>query len=203
MKATLSASSNDFNRLIKNSRFTDNKGNELSHEKGTVEALKLLQATKEYAGNVYIVGNGGSAAVASHIYNDFCNMGGLRAVTLHEPSLLTCFSNDYGYENAYSSMLEKTARKNDLLIAISSSGQSNNIVNAAIAMRARQGAVITLTGFSENNPLRTIGELNFWVDSKNYGLVEIAHLFTLHHMSDQLAAQMSQSNIVLSIAREC
>ena len=200
MKPSLSASSNDFDKLIQTSRFTDSKGKALSLEQGTSDALTLLQTTKEYGGNVYLIGNGGSAAVASHIYNDFCNVGGLRAVTLHEPALLTCFSNDYGYEHAYSTMLEKTARKNDLLIAISSSGQSKNIINAAIAMRARQATVITLTGFSVNNPLRTIGELNYWVDSKSYGLVEIAHLFTLHHWSDCLANQSLEPNVVVNLA---
>ena len=199
MKAGLSASSNDFNKLINSSRFTTHKGKELSQEQGSCDALTLLQSTKESGGNVYLIGNGGSAAVASHIHNDFCNVGGIRSVTLHESALLTCFSNDYGYEHAYSTMLEKTARKNDLLIAISSSGQSKNILNAAIAMRARQGSVITLTGFSANNPLRTTGDLNFWVNSQNYGLVEIAHLFTLHHWSDRISAEWSDSQKVVSI----
>lgn len=203
MKPSLSVSSNNFNKLIKDSRFTNSKGRNLSLEQGTSEALSLLSSTKECGGNVYLIGNGGSAAVASHIHNDFCNVGSLRAVTLHEPALLTCFSNDYGYEFAYSTMLEKTARKNDLLISISSSGQSKNIINAAATMKARQGKIITLTGFSSNNPLRTTGDLNFWVNSQSYGMVEIAHLFALHHWSEQLAAQSSQSHNVISIAREC
>jgi D-sedoheptulose 7-phosphate isomerase len=203
MKAGLSASSNDFNKLINSSRFTTHKGKELSQEQGSCDALTLLLSTKESGGNVYLIGNGGSAAVASHIHNDFCNVCGIRSVTLHESALLTCFSNDYGYEHAYSTMLEKTARKNDLLIAISSSGQSKNIINAAIAMRSRKAAVITLTGFSVSNPLRTIGEINFWVDSQSYGLVEIAHLFALHHWSDSLAALSLESNVVVSMAREC
>ena len=199
MKATLSASANDFQKLIKNASFTTMQGKALSLEQGTCEALRLLSATKQNAGNVYIIGNGGSSAVASHIHNDFCNVGGLRAMTLHEPAVLTCFSNDYGYENAYATLLDKMARKGDLLIAISSSGQSKNILNAAIAMRARQGAVITLTGFMANNPLRNTGDLNVWVNSNNYGLVEIGHLFTLHHWSDRIGAEWTDTHKVVSI----
>lgn len=199
MKASLSASCNDFNKLVKTAVFTAPQGKGLSLEQGTCNALTLLSKTKENAGNVYIIGNGGSAAVASHIYNDFCNVGGLRAMTLHEPAVLTCFSNDYGYDHAYSTLIEKMADKNDLLIAISSSGQSKNILNAAIAMRARQGAVITLTGFSANNPLRTIGDLNFWVNSNSYGLVEIAHLFTLHHWSDRMGVEWADSQKVVNL----
>ncbi|WP_455209597.1 SIS domain-containing protein [Kaarinaea lacus] len=199
MKASLIASSNDFNKLIRNGNFTTKQGQALSLEQGSCEALTLLSKTKENSGNVYIVGNGGSAAVASHIHNDFCNVGGLRAMTLHEPAVLTCFSNDYGYERAYSTLIEKMAGKNDLLIAISSSGQSKNIINAALAMRTCHGSVITLTGFSANNPLRLSGDLNFWVNSKSYGLVEIAHLFTLHHWSDRIGVEWEDSRKVVSI----
>jgi D-sedoheptulose 7-phosphate isomerase len=199
MKTSLSASSNDFHKLIKNGLFTNAKGKDLSLDQGTCEALQILHNTKEQAGNVYLIGNGGSAAVASHIHNDFCNVGGLRAMTLHDPAVLTCFSNDYGYDYAYATLIEKMAGQNDLLIAISSSGQSKNIVNAAIAMRACQGTVITLTGFLPNNPLRTIGELNFWINSNNYGMVEIAHLFTLHHWSDRISAEWASAHPVVSI----
>ena len=200
MKASLSACSNEFNKLIKNSAFTDAKGMACSLEQGTREALNLLHATKQDGGNVYIVGNGGSAAVASHICNDFCNIGGLRVMTLHEAAVLTCFTNDYGYEQAYAVQIEKMARKEDLIIAISSSGQSKNIINAAIAMRGFGGTVITLSGFASNNPLRTIGDLNYWVSSHEYGFVEIAHLFALHHWSDRMGIEWSITDKVISIA---
>ncbi|WP_455204738.1 SIS domain-containing protein [Kaarinaea lacus] len=201
MKASLSACSNDFNKLVETSVFTDANGGECSLEFGTREALKLLHKVKQCSGNVYIIGNGGSAAVASHITNDFCNVGGLRAMTLHEPAVLTCFSNDYGYEQAYAMQVERMARKDDLLIAISSSGQSKNIVNAAIAMRANRGNVITLTGFSADNPLRGLGDLNYWIASEDYGIVEIAHLFALHHWSDRIGVECSQSQKVVSIVK--
>jgi len=201
---SLAARSNDFNSLIHNSQFTDAFGTALSMDAGTLEALMLLKAVRDCGGNVYVIGNGGSAAVASHITTDFCNVAGLRSMTLHEPSVITCFSNDFGYEHSYSIRLKKIARQGDLLIAISSSGQSKNILNAVNSARETGAAVITLSGFSAQNPLRQRGDINFWIASDEYGLVEIGHLFTLHHWSDRIGVEwsdecwdsdISQSNI--------
>lgn len=200
MKTSLSACSSEFSRLIKDSLFTNASGIECNLEQGTRDALNMLLETKTVGGNVYIVGNGGSASVASHMANDFCNIGELRATTLHEPASLTCFTNDYGYEHAYAVQIQKMARKGDLVIAISSSGQSKNIINAAIAMRSFGGSVITLSGFSSSNPLRTIGDLNYWVASNEYGMVEIAHLFALHHWSDRMGYEWSIENKAIRVA---
>jgi D-sedoheptulose 7-phosphate isomerase len=139
------------------------------------------------AASVFVIGNGGSAAVAAHIVNDFVNMGKLRALTLHDPSVLTCLANDYGYENAYARMVTTLARKGDMLIAISSSGKSKNICNAVEAAKAAGARTVTLSGFSTDNPLRRLGDVNIWVPSEDYGMVEIAHLFILHNLSDRLA----------------
>ena len=137
-------------------------------------------------GSIYLIGNGGSAAVASHIANDLANMGSLRAHVLHDPALLTCLANDYGYEQIYSKQIQKFAKQTDLLIAISSSGQSRNILNAANAMAQIGGTIFTLTGFDSNNPLRKVGNFNYWIDSHDYGIVEIGHLFFLHHLTNLL-----------------
>ena len=137
-----------------------------------------------YKGSIYLIGNGGSAAVASHIANDLTNMGSLHAHVLHDPALLTCLANDYGYEHIYSKQIQKFAKHIDLLIAISSSGQSKNILNAANAMVELGGTVFTLTGFDSHNPLREVGNFNYWIDSHDYGIVEIGHLFFLHHLTN-------------------
>ena len=150
--------------------------------------FELLRVDAE-DGRVFLIGNGGSAAVASHIANDFCNTGGLRAATFSETAVLTCFTNDYGYENAYAMLLDREVRPGDLLIAISSSGQSANIVSAVERMRARNGAVITLSGFSALNPLRSLGHLNFWLDSRRYSHVEIGHLLLLHYLADRIGVE--------------
>ncbi|MBI3315827.1 MAG: SIS domain-containing protein [Candidatus Omnitrophica bacterium] len=151
-------------------------------------ALDLLDRARQAKSAVYIIGNGGSSAIASHVITDFTNVAGLRARTLHESSLITCMANDYGYENAFARLLGAHAVKDDVLIAISSSGRSKNILNAADAMKTAGGRVLTLSGFDRDNPLRKTGDLNVWVDSHDYGLVEIGHLFLLHNLADRFGA---------------
>jgi D-sedoheptulose 7-phosphate isomerase len=155
-------------------------------ESGLRKATELLTALRDRKGRLYVVGNGGSAGIASHAVTDFLNVGRLRASTLHDPALLTCMSNDYGYENAFANVLKTLAVAGDMLIAVSSSGKSLNIRNAAEAMRDIGGTCITLSGFESTNPLRAMGGLNFWLDSSDYGMVEIGHQFILHNIADRL-----------------
>src|SRR3989338_9319231 len=90
---------------------------------------QLIDDNKE-GHSIYVIGNGGSAAVASHITTDFVNACHLRAHTLHESSLITCMTNDYGHEKSFAYLVQIMMKPNDTLIAISSSGQSINICNA-------------------------------------------------------------------------
>jgi len=149
-------------------------------------AIDLLKIARKKNANVYLIGNGGSAAIVSHAKTDLMNVGKIKAITLHESAIMTCLSNDYGYENVFSRQLEILANQDDILIAVSSSGASKNILNAVTIMQNKYAKVITLSGFEDSNPLRRMGDLNYWIDSKNYTLVEIAHLFILHHLADCL-----------------
>lgn len=144
-----------------------------------------LSEMRKHGNNLYLVGNGGSAGVASHAATDFFNVAKFRATTLHESSLLTCMANDFGYENAFARMLAQMVKPDDVIIVISSSGKSMNIRNAATQATKNGGTVITLSGFACDNPLRSMGETNFWLDSCSYGLVEIGHQFILHNISDR------------------
>jgi D-sedoheptulose 7-phosphate isomerase len=146
---------------------------------------------RKNARNLYLVGNGGSAGVASHSATDFFNVAKLKAVTLHESALLTCMANDFGYENAFARMLSQMVQPGDVVIAISSSGNSPNIRNAATQARENGGTVVTLSGFASDNLLRSMGEINIWLDSNQYGLVEIGHQFILHNVSDRFGAELS------------
>lgn len=150
-------------------------------------ALDQLATLRQGGGSVFILGNGGSAAVAAHIQNDLVNKGRLRAQVLHEPSLMTCMSNDFGYDDAFARLVGLYARPGDMLIAISSSGKSPNMLNAVAAARKAGATVVTLSGFAPGNPLRTQGDLNFWSPSGDYGEVEVSHLFLLHYIADSLA----------------
>ncbi|MBF0219420.1 MAG: SIS domain-containing protein [Gammaproteobacteria bacterium] len=169
-------------QLLLNSRCQLQDGTPLALAAGLRQIQQIWHESQQRGGSVYLLGNGGSAAVASHIVNDLCNTAGISASTLHEPALLTCYANDYGYEMAYARLLARMAKPRDVLVAISSSGASANILQAVAAMRSLGGEVITLSGFCAANPLRKEGHLNLWVDSSDYGQVEIAHLFLLHHL---------------------
>ena len=182
----LSSRSMELCQLVQKSLCTDQAGDNIALDAGISRISKLLRKTSRNAGNVYLIGNGGSAAVASHIANDLCNVAELRAMSLLDHTALTCFANDYGYENVYRDRLKRIARPQDVLVAISSSGESPNIVRAAEAMRQLGGIIISLSGFTAANPLRTIGDINLWINSSDYGLVEIGHLFILHHLVDHI-----------------
>jgi D-sedoheptulose 7-phosphate isomerase len=137
------------------------------------------------AGNkIIFVGNGGSAGIASHLAIDFSKNGGLRSLAFNDASALTCLGNDLGYENVFAKQLDFHARPGDLLIAISSSGKSPNILNAVKAARAHGCKVVTFSGFTEANDLRKSGDVNFYVRSGEYGFVEVAHLALCHAVLD-------------------
>lgn len=124
---------------------------------------------------VIMAGNGGSAAIASHCAVDFTKNAGVRCINFNEADLITCFANDYGYEWWLAKALEFYADPGDLVILISSSGKSPNMVNAARFSRERGLKVVTFTGFASDNPLKTLGHLNVWVDSRAYNVIEMTH----------------------------
>ena len=128
-----------FQTLIEKTEFTTHDGSSLECEKGIQENLEMLGKLRDRGGNLFLVGNGGSAGVVSHILTDFINVNKLNARTLHEPTLISCMSNDYGYENSFSEPLSTLSKEKDLLIAVSSSGRSANICNAVKSMKEAGG----------------------------------------------------------------
>ena len=131
---------------------------------------------------IFLCGNGGSAAVAAHIANDLVKQGS-SAFSLTEPAILSCLANDEGWERVFADQIQVHARPSDTVVAISSSGKSLNIVQAAYAAREAGARLITLSGFDAMNPLRQLGEHNYYVPSFNYGIVECAHLAILHSLA--------------------
>ncbi len=129
------------------------------------------------------IGNGGSAAIAIHALADYANAGGLRTMDLMNPALITCMANDYGYENVFAKTIETHIEDGDVLFAISSSGRSPNIFSACKV--ADMGCnIVTFSGFSPENPLRKLGNINFYVPSNHYGFVELAHQILIHCILD-------------------
>ena len=181
---SLGTRATEFLRVVASTEVTDAAGARRETEEAMADLVAFLTDLRTRGGHLYLVGNGGSAGVASHAVTDFLNVGKLRAATLHDPSLLTCMSNDYGYDAAFARIVATVASPADVLIAISSSGQSANIRNAAAEMRKLGGKAITLSGFKRDNPLRSLGDVNVWLDSTDYGMVEIGHQFVLHNLAD-------------------
>ncbi|HWR38957.1 MAG TPA: SIS domain-containing protein [Patescibacteria group bacterium] len=133
---------------------------------------------------LFWVGNGGSAALAAHSALDYFRTANFRSMAFNDGPLLTCLSNDFGYPVVFEKPLERWAVAKDLLVAISSSGKSENILRA-VNMAKRQGCrVITLSGFDRDNPLRLAGDINFYVPSHSYGQVELAHGVLCHGFLD-------------------
>jgi D-sedoheptulose 7-phosphate isomerase len=152
---------------------------------GVNAGATLLKATQEAGKKVIFTGNGGSMGISSHQSTDYWKNGGVRAQTFSDPAMLTCLANDIGYENAYSTCVRMFADAGDVLYAISSSGSSKNILNAVEAAREKKCTVVTFSGFSPENPLRGMGDLNFYVPAFSYGFVEILHEFISHSILDQ------------------
>lgn len=139
---------------------------------------------------VMLVGNGGSAAIASHMAIDLSKNARVPAIALNDASALTCLANDYGYHNVFAKQIQYQARRGDILVAISSSGESANIICAVEAARKVGGVqVFTFSGFDEGNHLRNCGDINFYVPSSRYGFVELTHQIILHQIVDALTME--------------
>ena len=150
--------------------------------------VDLLAQVPGRGGKVILVGNGGSAAMAAHVAVDLTKAAGVRGITFNEADLLTCFANDYGYENWVTETLKAYADPKDLVILISSSGKSPNIVNGAKTAKAMGLPLVTLSGFDKANPLRELGDINIWVDSSAYNVVEMTHHVWLLAAVDKVIA---------------
>jgi len=185
MNLTLSSRIEKFSQIIGLTKITDVQKQVCDLEVGILSLQERLLRLKNDYKNLYIIGNGGSAGVAAHAVTDFFNVAKIRASTLHESSLLTCMANDFGYENAAARMLAQLLNPGDVVIAISSSGNSINMRNAATISSEKGAYVVTLTGFSVDNPLRNLGHINIWLDSNDYGFVEVGHQFILHNIADR------------------
>ncbi len=147
---------------------------------GLSKARDLFRKAHSTGNKVIFIGNGGSAAIASHMATDYTKNGGIRAVAFNDVPTLTCMANDFGYFNVFSKQLEYYGSKGDVVVTISSSGKSKNILEAAAQAMTMDIPLVTLSGMSSDNPLHAMGDINFYVPAGDYGLIEITHLALLH-----------------------
>jgi len=148
--------------------------------------IALCRDVQSSGRKLMFIGNGGSASIASHMATDFMKNGRVRATAFNDPMFLTCLSNDLGYERVFEFQIDGHGEAGDLLIAISSSGKSSNILNGVAAARRKKSKVVTLSGFKSANSLRDMGDLNFYVPSGEYGVVELLHCSLVHCALDGL-----------------
>ena len=166
---------NDFSKTIKPNKEIINK---------LIKVRNLFLKTSKQNGKILIFGNGGSAAIASHVSVDLTKNAKIRTVNFNESDLITCFSNDYGYERWIEKSVDFYADKKDILVLISSSGKSKNMINACKAAKRKKIKVISLTGHTKSNPLSKITDISLWINSKAYNFVENTHQIWLLTICD-------------------
>ena len=169
---------------LDNTAVTLSDGEAATPDQGVARTVETARACVTGGNKLIFIGNGGSAGICSHMATDYSKNGALSALAFNDGAMLTCLGNDYGYAHVFAKQIEFQGKSGDLLFAISSSGKSENILNAVNAARKAGLSVITLSGFDETNPLRGLGDVNFYVSSHEYGFVEISHLTLCHAILD-------------------
>ncbi len=162
--------------------------------KDLIQVRDLILEVNKNRNQILIFGNGGSAAISSHFSVDLTKNAGLRCINCNEADLITCFANDYGFDRWVEKAIDFYGDEGDLLIVISSSGSSKNMLNGVKAARTGKfKAVITLSGFDTDNPLRQLGDINLWVDSRAYNFVENIHQIWLLAIVDLIIGDREYS----------
>lgn len=158
-----------------------------------IKIKEIWEESNQRMRKIIFVGNGGSAAIASHCSVDLTKNARIRAINFNEADLITCFANDFGYDEWMAKAVQFYGDEGDSLVLISSSGNSVNLVNAAKTARQLGINVLTLTGFEANNRLKQEGDINLWVDSKAYNIVEMTHHIWLLAIVDMIIGSAEYS----------
>ena len=157
-------------------------------------SVNLIANTKKNKNKIYIVGNGGSSSIASHVSVDFAKVAKVNCSTFNNANLITCFANDYGYENWLKAAIKYYVKANDLVVLLSVSGKSKNLVNAANFCKKKKIKFITITGAKKNNPLSQKGIINYWINSKAYNIVETLQMAILASIVDRIIGKSEYSS---------
>ncbi len=164
---------------------TDRGGAALDQDEGFDQLCGLSAKIRDAGRKKYLVGNGASAAFANHMALDWTKNGGVPSHAFANSALLTAMGNDLGFEDAFSAPLSWYAKSGDLLITISSSGNSPNIIKTIETARSKGMSVVTLSGLKPDNASRQLGDINLYIPAKTYGIVECAHQVLLHVWLDK------------------
>jgi len=146
--------------------------------------FNLVKSLKK-KNKVLIFGNGAGAAIASHVASDLTNSSKIRALSFDNSAQITCFANDYKFENWIKKTLNYHYDKGDLVILLSASGNSKNMVNAARYCRKKKINFFSITGFNKKNKLNKESKNFYWINSKSYNYVESIQLLILLSIVDR------------------
>ncbi len=164
---------------------TDKSGKEIDHDNAfelwAEKAYEIQQKTK---GLIFFCGNGASATMAEHLSHDWFQNGVVNTTTCAETSHITAISNDLSYEDVFAYRIKRILSENDMLVGISSSGNSPNIVKAIQTAKDNGAYTISVSGKGQDNKIRHMADLNFYVPLETYGEVESAHAILLHTALD-------------------
>ncbi|WP_309398965.1 SIS domain-containing protein [Cerasicoccus maritimus] len=163
---------------------TDRGGQVIEANIAFQELCRISRSIQDSGRKQYLVGNGASAAFANHMALDWTKNGGVPSHAFANSALITAMGNDLGYEEAFSAPLSWYAKSGDLLIAISSSGNSPNIIRTIETARNKGMGVVTISGLRPDNQARKLGDINLYTPAKSYGVVECAHQILLHAWLD-------------------
>ena len=175
---------NSLHNILTQTEVTDANRERVDTTTAIDKIIAMLEAVRDARAKNIFIGNGGSAAIASHMAIDYSKNGRLPSLAFNDGAALTCLGNDLGFENVFAEQLKLHARPGDLVFTISSSGSSPNILAAVQQAQEADCQVVTLSGFSPDNPLRKKGLLNWYVNSPEYGFVELSHLVICHLILD-------------------
>jgi D-sedoheptulose 7-phosphate isomerase len=153
---------------------------------------KIVLDARDNNKTIYFAGNGASTTIASHAALDFTNQLAVKCHALNDPNFITCFANDFGYDDFMARSIKLYAESDDVIVLISSSGQSQNVINAAKVAKEMKCKVVTLSGFDYNNPLQKFGDINLWLDSKQYNIIECIHMFWLVMVCDVIVNEEAE-----------
>ena len=173
-------------RLLSQLVFSDARGRPFSTDAAFERWAQWASEVRQQEKTVYLIGNGASASMASHFAADLAKNGHFHTQVFSDVSLLTAIANDIAFAEIYAEPLRRRGKKGDLLVAISSSGSSPNILRGVEIARSLDLTVVTLTGFSADNPLRRLGDLNGYVPAVTYGEAETGHAAILHCWMDMV-----------------
>jgi len=174
--------------LLNSMSVRDHSGSTLLSDDGFSKWIALTKGIYENNRVIFFIGNGASASMASHFATDIAKNVGIRASVFTDFSLMTALANDISFEEVYAEPLRWGMKKEDMLIAISSSGNSPNILRGVETAQSIGGTIVTLSAMSEGNAIRKLGDLNFYVPAQTYGLAETAHAAILHYWLDSIEA---------------